>query len=190
MPGSRGNEIKRLLPVILEAVALLAQRFPDARFVLNQASSVTNEMLRPFLEQCPVSIKAIKGRNYDVLQCCDAVITVSGTATLEVALSGVPMLIIYRVAPITYWLGRMLISIPFIGLPNILAGRSIIREFIQYEANGQNIAGEIGKIIENDEYAERMRQDLHEVKQSLGEGDGSANLAGVAAEILGVAAPK
>ncbi len=187
LPGSRANEIKRLLPVILEAATLLARRFPGARFVLNQASSVTDEMLDPFLEGCRASFKIIKGRNYDVLQCCDAVITVSGTATLEVALSGVPMVIIYRVAPITYWLGRMLISIPFIGLPNILAGRGIVREFIQHEANGRNIAGEIGKILEDEEYAEQMRQNLHEVKQSLGEGGGSVNLARLAAEMLDAA---
>jgi len=187
LPGSRANEIKRLLPVILESVELLARRFPKARFVLNQASSVTDDMLRPYLAQCPVAVTAIQGRNYDVLQCCDAVVTVSGTATLEVALAGVPMAIIYQVAPLTYWLGRWLISIQFIGLPNILAGKGIVREFIQHEANADTIAGEIGKIIEDPAYAEQIRQDLHTVKELLGAGGGSANLARLAAEMLGLA---
>ncbi len=185
LPGSRANEIKRLLPVILASVELLARRFPNAQFVLNQASSVTDDMLKPYLAQCPVAVKAIQGRNYDVLQCCDAVITVSGTATLEVALSGVPMAIIYQVAPLTYWLGRWLISIKFIGLPNILAGQGIVREFIQHEAHAENIAGEIGKIIEDPAYAERIREDLGEVKALLGGGGGSAKLARLAAGMLG-----
>ncbi len=187
LPGSRANEIKRLLPVILESVELLARRFPKARFVLNQASSVTDDMLRPYLAQCPVAVTAIQGRNYDVLQCCDAVVTVSGTATLEVALAGVPMAIIYQVAPLTYWLGRWLISIQFIGLPNILAGKGIVREFIQHEANADAIAGEIGRIIEDPAYAEQIRQDLRTVKDLLGAGGGSANLARLAAEMLGLA---
>jgi len=187
LPGSRANEIKRLLPVILQTVELLARRFPKARFVLNQASSVTDDMLAPYLKQCPVAVTAIQGRNYDVLQCCDAVVTVSGTATLEVALAGVPMAIIYQVAPLTYWLGRWLISIQFIGLPNILAGKGIVREFIQHEANADAIAGEIGRIIEDPAYAEQIRQDLRTVKDLLGAGGGSANLARLAAEMLGLA---
>jgi len=185
LPGSRANEIKRLLPVILQAVERLAQRFPKARFVLNQASSVTDATLEPYLASCKVPVRAIQGRNYDVLQCCDAVITVSGTATLEVALSGVPMAIIYKVAPLTYWLGRLLISIAFIGLPNILAGRAIVREFIQHEANADNIAGEISRIIEDTDYAGRIKADLAEVKDLLGNGGGSANLACLAASMLG-----
>jgi len=188
LPGSRANEIKRLLPVVLGAVAILHQHFPDAKFVLNQASSVGDEMLQSYLQQSPVKVRVVKGRNYDVLQCCDAVITVSGTATLEVALSGVPMAILYKVAPISYYLGRWLIKIPFIGLPNILADRRIVREFIQHEATAGNIAGEIGKILQDEAYAERMRQDLGEVKALLGEGGGSAALARVAAQMLDVSA--
>ena len=187
LPGSRANEIKRLLPVILESVELLARRFPNARFVLNQASSVSVNTLAEYAARCSVPIQAVQGRNYDVLQCCDAVITVSGTATLEVALAGVPMAIIYKLTPITYWLGRLLISIQFIGLPNILAGRGIVREFIQHEASAENIAGEIGKIIEDPAYAGRIRQDLGEVKRTLGAGGGSAALARLAARMLGVA---
>jgi lipid-A-disaccharide synthase len=107
---------------------------------------------------------------------------------LEVALAGVPMAIIYKLTPITYWLGRLLISIKFIGLPNILAGRGIVREFIQHEANAENIAEEIGKIIQDQAYAERIRQDLREVKALLGAGGGSANLARLAAQMLGLGA--
>jgi lipid-A-disaccharide synthase len=184
-PGSRANEIKRLLPVILQSAQQLHQRFPQTQFVLAQASSVTDETLKPYLAQYSVPIRVIPGRNYDVLPCCNAVITVSGTATLEIALSGVPMVIIYQVAPLTYWLGRWLINIPFIGLPNILAGRRIVREFIQHEANADNIAAEIRRILDNPAYAAQIKQDLLEVKTLLGEGGGSKNLAILAAKMLG-----
>jgi lipid-A-disaccharide synthase len=184
LPGSRANEIERLLPAILEAVDILARRFPDARFALNRASSVTEAMLAPWLADHPAPIRVIGGRNYDVLQCCDAVIVSSGTATLEVALAGVPMAILYKVAPITYWLGRLLIRIPFIGLPNILAGRSVVREFIQGEANGVALAEEIIRILEDGAYAERIKNDLREIKALLGEGGGSARLARLASAML------
>jgi lipid-A-disaccharide synthase len=184
LPGSRANEIKRLLPVILATVEQLHQRFPDARFVLNQASSVSDKTLEPYLANCKVAIKTIQGRNYDVLQCCDAVITVSGTATLEVALAGVPMAIIYKLTPITYWLGRLLISIKFIGLPNILAGKGIVREFIQQDANANNIAMEISKIVEDKDYANEIRGNLRKVKELLGEGGGLVKLARLAKEML------
>jgi lipid-A-disaccharide synthase len=184
LPGSRANEIKRLLPVILATVERLAQRFANARFVLNQASSVSDKTLEPYLANCKVAIKTIQGRNYDVLQCCDAVITVSGTATLEVALGGVPMAIIYKLTPLTYWLGRLLISIKFIGLPNILAGKGIVREFIQQEAHADNIALEIGKIVEDRDYANQIRGDLRKVKELLGDGGGLVKLARLAKEML------
>jgi lipid-A-disaccharide synthase len=184
LPGSRANEIKRLLPVLLDAVERLAQRFTGARFVLSQAPSVDDAALTAPLTGRTTPIRVVKGRQYDVLQCCDAVITVSGTATLEVALSGVPMVIVYKVTPITYWLGRLLISIPFIGLPNILAGRGIVREFIQHEASAANIAAEIGRILEDREYAARMREDLRAVGESLGNACGSMRLAKLAAEMM------
>jgi lipid-A-disaccharide synthase len=185
LPGSRGNEIKRLLPVILDAAKRLAERFPKARFVLSQAESVADAWLEQHLAPFQLPIACVKGRNVDVLQCCDAVITVSGTATLEVALMGVPMAIIYKVTPITYLLGRWLISIPFIGLPNILSGRRIVQEFIQHDATGENIAGEIAHILDDTAYARQMQADLLEVKTLLGEGGGSANLAKLAAGMLG-----
>lgn len=184
LPGSRLNEIKRLLPVILDSVAWLAQRFPAAQFVLSQAPSVEDRLLSEFLRAAPVPVRLIRGRNRDVVASCDAVITVSGTATLEVALAGVPMAIIYKVAPVTYWLGRWLVTIPFIGLPNILAGRSIVREFIQQDATAGNIAEEISRILEQPDYAARMRVELQEVAAALGDGDGSARLARLAAGML------
>ncbi|SMF95983.1 lipid-A-disaccharide synthase [Methylomagnum ishizawai] len=184
LPGSRANEIKRLFPVILESARRLAQDFAGARFLLFQAPSVADADIQGRLEASGLAVQTIQGQDYDALQCCDAVITVSGTATLEVALIGVPMVIVYRLSPLSYWLGRLLVSIPYIGLPNILAGRGIVREFIQHEANPGNIAAEIGKILREPDYAAGIRQALAEVRERLGDRNGSQELARLAAEML------
>jgi lipid-A-disaccharide synthase len=184
LPGSRANEIKRLFPVILEAAGRLAQEFEGARFLLFQAPSVADEALRETLAASGLDSQVIRGQDYDALQCCDAVITVSGTATLEVALVGVPMVIVYRLTPLSYWLGRLLVRIPWIGLPNILAGKSIVREFIQHEATAENIAGEIGRILREPAYAETIRRELNEVRENIGEHNGSLDLARLAARML------
>lgn len=184
LPGSRANEIKRLFPVILDAAISLAREFEGAQFLLFQAPSVADEALREPLAASCLDLRIIHGQDYDALQCCDAVITVSGTATLEVALLGVPMVIVYRLTPLSYWLGRLLVRIPWIGLPNILAGKSIVREFIQHEATAGNIAGEIGRILREPGYAANIRRELSEVREKIGERNGSRELARLAARML------
>ena len=189
LPGSRANEIKRLLPVILEAAGRLAARYPHSQFLLFQAATVKDEDIADVLAGCPFQLRVIKGQDYDALQCCDAVITVSGTATLEVALLGVPMVIVYRLSPISYWLGRLLVKVPFIGLPNILAGKSVVKEFIQGEATAENIAGEVGRILDDAAYASRMRAELGHIRARVGDRDGSVELARLAADMLHAASP-
>jgi lipid-A-disaccharide synthase len=184
LPGSRGNEIARMMPVMLEAVEKIAKQIPDTQFLLPQADSVSDEMLQPYLQASPAQIKVIKNQPYDVIQCCDAVMTTSGTATLEIALLTVPMVISYRLSPITYWLGRLLVKTPFIGLPNIIVGKLIIKELIQHHATGNNLAAEICKILTDPEYRETMCQKLSNVKNKLGTGGGSKNMAKLAAKMI------
>ena len=186
LPGSRSNEIKRLMPVILASARRLSGEFPGIRFLLFQAVSVADEEIGLQLaEVADLDLRVIQGQDYDALQCCDAVITVSGTATLEIALLGIPMTIVYRLAPVSYWLGRLLVKVPFIGLPNILAGKSVVREFIQHEATPANIAGEIARIMREPEYAQKQHQALLGIRDKLGERNGSVELARLAAEMLG-----
>lgn len=184
LPGSRANEIRRLLPLVMASARRLAGEFAGACFLLFQASSVTDEALAGEVSGFEGDLRVIKGQDYDALQCCDAVITVSGTATLEVALLGVPMAIVYRLSPISYGIGRMLVNVPFIGLPNILAGRSVVREFIQHEATPDAVAAEITRILNDENYAHAMREALLEVRGKLGERNGSVELARLAADML------
>jgi lipid-A-disaccharide synthase len=110
--------------------------------------------------------------------------TTSGTATLEIALLTVPMVITYKLASITYWLGRWLVNTPFIGLPNIILGKGFIKELIQHEATAENLAAEIERILTDQPYADQMRVNLNHVKQQLGQGGGSRNMAELALEML------
>jgi len=184
LPGSRANEIKRMLPVMLAAAKKIQTDLPECQFILPQADSISDTLLDEFISQSPLAITVIKNQPYDVIQCCDAVMTTSGTATLEIALLTVPMLIAYKLAPITYWLGRWLVNTPFIGLPNIVSGKPIVKELIQHEATADNLSAEVLRILTDKAYAEQMRQNLSQVKQQLGQGGGSKNMAQLALEML------
>jgi lipid-A-disaccharide synthase len=184
LPGSRANEIKRLLPVMLAAAEKIQVDSPGCQFILPQADSVSDELLEVYINQSPLKITVIKSQPYDVIQCCDAVMTTSGTATLEIALLTVPMVIAYKLSPITYILGRWLVNTPFIGLPNIVAGKSIVNELIQQQATADMLSAEVLKILTDKAYAAHMRENLHQVKQRLGQGGGSRNMAKLVIEML------
>jgi lipid-A-disaccharide synthase len=187
LPGSRRNEINRLLPEMLHAAELVKQAIPQAQFILPQADSIGDALLQKYLSPSPLSVHCIKHQPYDVVQCCDAVMCASGTATLEVALLTVPMVIAYKLSGLTYVLGRLLVKTPFIGLPNIVAGTLIVRELIQHDASGKGLAAEILNILRDASYASNMRAELQTVKERLGAGGGSKNMAALALEMLGAA---
>jgi lipid-A-disaccharide synthase len=184
LPGSRANEINRLLPIMLAAAEILQARIPGIQFMLPQADSISDELLESYMDRSPVKITVIKNQPYDVIQCCDVVMTTSGTATIEIALLNVPMVITYKLADLTYWLGRWLVNTPFIGLPNIILGKGFIKELIQHEATSENLAEEIERILTDKFYADQMRDNLNQVKQQLGQGGGSKNMAELALEIM------
>jgi lipid-A-disaccharide synthase len=184
LPGSRANEIKRMLPVMLVAAEKIEAGLPGCQFILPQADSISDALLEDYLCQSPLNITVIKNQPYDAIQCCDAVMTTSGTATLEIALLTVPMVIAYKLSSLTYWLGRWLVNTPFIGLPNIVSGKRVIKELIQHEATAENLSAEILRILTDKTYAEQMRKNLNQVKQRLGPGGGSKNMALLALEML------
>jgi len=179
-PGSRKNEIKRLLPVMLQAATLLKNKFPHAQFVLPLASSLNETDLKPYLQTTNTNFAnldtlVIKNQQYDVANVCDAIIATSGTVTLEIALLKIPMVIIYKLAPITYWLAKQVVKIPNIGLCNIVAGKKIVHELIQNDANAENISTEIEKILKNQHYRENMVAALQQVKQRIASPDKDEN---------------
>lgn len=184
LPGSRRNEIERMLPVMLAAAELLQAEFPGIHFLLPQADSIPDDLLAEQLSPTNLMLTVIKQQPYDVIQCCDTIMTTSGTASLEIALLGIPMVIAYKLSPITYWLGRWLVKTPYIGLPNIILGKPAVRELIQQDASAEKLAAEIRRILKDSAYADKMQQDLLQVKQQLGAGGGSRNMALLALEML------
>jgi lipid-A-disaccharide synthase len=183
-PGSRRQEIRNLLPVILESAELLKKRFQDVQFILPIASSLMREDFEPALSSSGLEVTVIEGLGYDVMQVCDAAITVSGTVTLEIAMIGVPMVIIYKVSPLTYLIGKHLIRVDHIGICNIVAGERVVQELIQHDAQAVKIADEITKILTDSEYADCIRVKLGRVRTRLGNGGSSAAVAKIALEML------
>lgn len=168
-PGSRKSEISRLLPTILESANLLLQSFPKLQFVLPLASTLTKIDLAPYLAAySDLPLKITRERIHDLIRACDAVISVSGTVTLEVALVGTPLLIIYKLSPITFQLAKRLVKVDHIGLCNIVAGETVAKELIQDDASPSNIAAEIGKLLTDHGYNLQCRQSLELVTKRLG----------------------
>ncbi len=183
-PGSRKGEIGNLSATLIEAARLLRKHFPDVQFILPLASSLSNGDIAPFLDASDLDIRVVDGRTYDVIQACDAIITVSGTVTLEIALMGVPMVIIYRVSPFTYAVGKRLIKVDHIGLCNIVAGERVVRELVQDDAEPAWIAAEIARILTDDDYNREMRGKLLNIRGMLGASGASERVARLAAELM------
>ena len=184
LPGSRKAEVQRLLPVMLQAAALLRAKQPELQFILPQASTISDELLQPLLQNAPVNVTRVHGRSYDALACCQAAMVASGTATLETALMGVPMAVLYKVAPVTYFLLKPLIRIPNIALVNIVAERRVVQEFVQAAAKPHAIAAEIQRILDDPDYSAVMQHALGEVKARLGSADGVNTMAALACDML------
>ncbi|WP_423062699.1 lipid-A-disaccharide synthase [Candidiatus Paracoxiella cheracis] len=180
-PGSRHSEITRLMPVIVSAVELIRAQLPAAQFVLPLASSLSREDLRDYLIP---EIQVVENNTYNLLPLCTAAICASGTATLEIALQQIPLLIIYKVAPLSFWLGKNLIKTPFIGLCNIVAEEKVALELIQHDANATIIAEQILRLVTEPDHREKTSDKLAQVKLKLGGGGGSEKVARVALNML------
>jgi lipid-A-disaccharide synthase len=183
-PGSRKNEIERLLPVIIAAAQRLETRFPGTQFVMPVASTLSPDDLEPQILAAGIKVRFTHDRIHDLIRSCDAIISVSGTVTLEIGLVGTPMVIIYRLSPLTYMLAKRLVKIEHIGLCNIVAGETVVKELIQHDASPEGIAAEMEKILGNVMYANEIKQKLSTVRSRLKRGGASANVARLAVSMM------
>lgn len=173
-PGSRRQEVESLLPKMIEAYGILRRKLPGLQAVVGMAATLSDDVYRPFLDN--VSVVPVRDRTYDVMAHSDAVMVASGTATLETAILGTPMVILYRMSPLTYFLGRLVVKVGNIGLVNIVAGRRVVPELLQRSVRGKRIASEVFDLLSNAERRKKMIRDLLEVSNKLGE-DGAAGRA-------------
>jgi lipid-A-disaccharide synthase len=149
LPGSRNSEISKLINVMLEASILIKEKYPYMKFYLPVAPSLDYEKLKEKVAELAPFVEVTFGNSYDVINKSFLVISASGTATLESALFGKPVIIVYKVAPVSYFLGRILVKVPYIGMPNLLLGKCHNPELIQNNATPENIFIETVKFIEN-----------------------------------------
>lgn len=168
MPGSRMQEIDKLLPVMLAAAEKIVIKVPDCQFYLPVASTISREIMQSTLSRFKLDVKLTQDHTYDLMNIANVAVAASGTATLETALMNLPTVIIYKLAALTYFLGKLLVKIPNYGLPNIVAGRRVVPELIQADANPDRIAAETIGILTNKDLCQTMKFELSAVKTKLG----------------------
>lgn len=183
LPGSRKQEIEKLLPDMLAAAEKIRAVLPECQFFLPIASTISPEMLHNIIGGYDVPVTLTHDATYDLMNIADAAIAASGTVTLEAALLGLPTVIIYKVAALTYWLGRMLVKIPYISLPNIIAGRKVMPELLQTAVQPGIIAEEVLAFLQKETVKKQALQDLREVRERLGEAGAVERVAKVIIEV-------
>jgi lipid-A-disaccharide synthase len=184
LPGSRDTEIARLLPVMMNAAEILIKKLPGLQFVLPLAETLDEAYVAEVIQSSSVPVRIVRHQTLEAIGCSDIVIVASGTATLETALLGKPMVIVYKVSAISYHIGKRIVQVEHIGLANIIAGRTIIPELIQDDANPERIATEVLHILHDEGRMHRMKQDLEEVRRKLGEPGAADRAAGLACGML------
>ena len=172
MPGSRKGEVLRILPVMLQGAERLVKIHQDTwRFVLIIASTIDQSIIESIIQSHipEITVTIIRGNTYEALKSAELAFVASGTATLEAAVIGTPMVILYKLSWPTYLIGKALIKVPAIGLANIVAGEKVFPELIQEDATGENLAHEAEKILEDPERRRAMIQGLARIRLRLGE---------------------
>ena len=171
LPGSRVQEVDRILPVMLDTACRLQEQDPDMTFAIAAPSAKIAEVIesRMAAAAClPNHLILVTGQTRQVLRQARAAMVASGTATIETALLGCPMIVVYRTSPLTYWVGRQVIQVPHLGMVNIVAGRELCPEFIQHAALPEAMAAALMPFIGDSPERKQMLEGLAEVARALG----------------------
>ena len=182
LPGSRPKEMSHNLPPLVGAVERLSRARPELQFLLALAPSLDPHTVSGALGGLPVRIVANQAQA--VLACSTVSIVASGTATVEAALLGAPMVVVYRLAPLTYLLGRRLVKVPHFAMANLIAGERVVPEVIQRELTPERVAAEVSALLDSPARRQKMKEGLAEVRRRLGQPGASARAAD---EVLHVA---
>ncbi|MBI5643300.1 MAG: lipid-A-disaccharide synthase [Deltaproteobacteria bacterium] len=171
LPGSRTGEVKRLLGAMLKAGEIMEKGLgakDKPLFILPAANSIDDSLINEFTKKTAVEVMVVRGAMYSALRASDAAVVASGTATLETALIGTPMAIIYKMSPVSYGIAKALVGVKNVGLPNIVAGRRVVPELIQGQATPEGIAAEILGILNDGKKRAAIIKGYKEIKRSLG----------------------
>jgi lipid-A-disaccharide synthase len=185
LPGSRRPEIKSILPPLLTAARQLSQSRPTLQFAVALAPNLAEDQRARIAEAAGTvpHLRLIENDTYNALAAAQLAVVASGTATLEAAIIGTPLMIVYRVSPLNWRLFRPMINVPFVGMPNLIAGREIAPELLQEQLTGERLAAQIAELLDDAARLERMRAELAEVRARLGQAQASER---AALQILGL----
>jgi lipid-A-disaccharide synthase len=184
LPGSRIHEVERLLPPLLASAHLLQKEIPDLQFILPLAPGIPKTMLSSWMEKISVPLKLVEGFTHDAMNLSELLIAASGTATLEGAILGKPMIILYKVSLPSSWVARALIRVDHIGLVNLVAEKEIAPELLQKEVNPRRIADEAFRILRDPILSRKMTDSMGEVRQKLGDPGAAQRAAHIVVSLL------
>ena len=187
LPGSRASEIERHLPAMLEAAVLVKQAIPETQFVLPLASTAPEGLVREMVEKynaLGAAFRIIEGQSYSALSAAHLAVVASGTATVEAALAATPFIIIYRLSPVTFAVGRLLVRVEHVGMANLLAGERLFPELLQHLFTPESLAREVLSLVKDRERLEVMRLGLARIVARLGGPGASRRAAMIAMEII------
>lgn len=184
LPGSRMREVSSLLPEMLQAMVSLSKEFPNLQLLIPVAPSLSKEWIADLARPYAIPVRCVEGEFQEVLRASEVVVVASGTATLQTALARTPMVIVYKVSSLTFWIARRLVRLKSFGLVNIVAGAPIVPELLQEGATAERIQAEVGRLLKDDGARERMKQALKEVADRLGAAGASSRAAGIILEKL------
>ena len=185
LPGSRGSEIERHLPTILKGAALIKQAIPETQFILPLASTAPGDLVAESVAQFKdLDLKIIPGQSYAALSAAHLAVVASGTATVEAALAGTPSIIVYRLSPFTFAVGRLLIRVDHVGMANLLAGERLFPELLQHLFTPESLANEVLSLVKDQERLGVLHRGLARISERLGGPGASSRAARVALEIM------
>jgi len=183
-PGSRASEVEYNYPVLLQAAKILAANRNDLQFITPIANNLPEGYVEKYITDTDLEVHISTADIYDTIHACDAIAAASGTVTLQITLMQTPLLIIYKISPTSYRILKKIVKFSYAGIANVIANKEISREFIQADATASNIASELLNLIDNERYTNEMKNNMSAIKDILGEKDGSATTAQLAAKML------
>jgi len=169
---------------MLKAAEILEDRLPSVQFVLPLAGTLDHDFVAGIVDQSSANVKIIKDNVYDVIGLSDIAMVASGTATLETAFLGIPMIIVYKISTLSYLIGRAIINVDNIGLVNIIAGKTVVPELVQRDANPERMADEVYDILTSGARMDEMKKDLINVSKKLGGPGASKRAAELVCEMI------
>ena len=186
-PGSRSHEVTRLFPAMLQSARLIREHVPDARFAVSAANQTLAGEMRELMDRArmPEARKWIEVSGaHDLMQRAEVGVVASGTATLESACFGLPYVLVYKVNPITYAVGKAVVRIKHLGIVNILAGEQVVEELIQDKFSANSVAASVTELLLNKEKREALSARLAMVVKKLGDGDAYRRAADAVADCI------